>query len=68
VRDDPFADHSLHAGVLVPVLGHSTQDIDEYSAMQDFATRRNTDAHSIFTRYRAKDTNSQKETNIIITC
>lgn len=46
MRNDPFRDHGLHAGVLVPVLGHRSQDAHEYSATRDFATRRNTGAHS----------------------
>lgn len=46
IRQDRLIHHGIHVRVLLPVVGHRRQDLDEYSAMQHFATRRHIDQHS----------------------
>lgn len=36
--EDRFVDHDIHAGILIPVIGHRPQNIVEYSAIQHFTT------------------------------
>lgn len=58
MRQNRLIHHGIHIGILLPVVGHRRQDLDEYSAMQHFATRRHTDRHS---RRVAKNTASARE-------